>query len=375
MRLLDRYLLRELLIPLVFCLSAFLILWHAFDLISHLHDFQTRKLHAQDVLEYYLAGLPENLVFLMPFVLLLSLLYALTNHARHNELTAIRAAGVSLWRLSVPYFAVGLLFTAGYFALNELWAPYAADAAEEILNRRVADPGAEMISKGGLKNLGFENRRDGRIWQFGAYNPRTHEMTDLIVSSSLPDGARGELIAKRGVWSNNTWTFYNGREQIFQPASGLAPSDPFQEREKPEFSETPEEIKSEIKIKNRNILRSARSVELSISEILDYLHFHPKRTMPRPEQFWLYTQLQGRLAAPWTCLVVVLIALPFGAASGRRNVFVGVAGSIAICFAYFILLKVGLALGTGGYIPSWVAGWLPNVSFAATGLCLTLRAR
>jgi lipopolysaccharide export system permease protein len=226
-----------------------------------------------------------------------------------------------------------------------------------------------------LKNLGFENRRDGRIWQFGAYNPRTHEMTDLIVSSSLPDGARGELIAKRGVWSNNTWTFYNGREQIFQPASGVARSDPFQEREKPEFSETPEEIKSEIKIKNRNILHSARSVELPISEILDYLHFHPKRTMPRPEQFWLYTQLQGRLAAPWTCLVVVLIALPFGAASGRRNVFVGVAGSIAICFAYFILLKVGLALGTGGYIPSWVAGWLPNISFAATGLCLTLRAR
>jgi lipopolysaccharide export LptBFGC system permease protein LptF len=134
-------------------------------------------------------------------------------------------------------------------------------------------------------------------------------------------------------------------------------------------------VKSEIKIKNRNILHAARSVELPISEILDYLRFHPKRTMPRPEQFWLYTQLQGRLAAPWTCLVVVLIALPFGAASGRRNVFVGVAGSIAICFAYFILLKVGLALGTGGYVPSWVAGWLPNVSFAVTGLCLTLRAR
>src|SRR5260370_27702690 len=96
MRLLDRYLLRELLIPLVFCLSAFLILWHAFDLISHLHDFQTRKLHAQDVLEYYLAGLPENLFFLMPFVLLLSLLYALTIHARHNDITSTRVACVIL---------------------------------------------------------------------------------------------------------------------------------------------------------------------------------------------------------------------------------------------------------------------------------------
>src|SRR5260370_40657142 len=138
MRLLDRYLLRELLIPLVFCLSAFLVLWHPFELISPLPDFQTRKLHAQDVLEYYLAGLPENLVFLMPFVLLLSLLYALTNHARHNELTAIRAAGVSLWRLSLPYFAVGLLFTPRYFALHGLCAPYSPHAAGQNPNRPAA---------------------------------------------------------------------------------------------------------------------------------------------------------------------------------------------------------------------------------------------
>ena len=68
------------------------------------------------------------------------------------------------------------------------------------------------------------------------------------------------------------------------------------------------------------------------------------------------TQLQGRIAAPFTCLAVVLIALPFGARSGRHNVFVGVAGSIFICFAYFILQRVSFGLGVAGYLPPLAGG-------------------
>jgi lipopolysaccharide export system permease protein len=85
--------------------------------------------------------------------------------------------------------------------------------------------------------------------------------------------------------------------------------------------------------------------------------------------------LHGRLAAPWTCLVVVVIALPFAASSGRRNVYVGVASSIVICFAFVVLQQFGLALGTGGYCPSWVAAWTPNFVFGTGGLLATLRVR
>jgi lipopolysaccharide export system permease protein len=89
----------------------------------------------------------------------------------------------------------------------------------------------------------------------------------------------------------------------------------------------------------------------------------------------LATQLHGRIASAWTCLVVVLIAIPFGAPSGRRNVFVGVAASIFICFAYIILMRVGLTLGTAGHLPAWLAAWLPNVVFGTTGIVLTSRVR
>src|SRR5213078_3764207 len=103
MRLLDRYLLRELLIPLGYCLGGFLVFWIAFDLFSDLGAFQQEKLKPLEIGEYYLALLPKLLQDIVaPAALLLALLYALTNHARHQELTAMRAAGVSLWRSCVP---------------------------------------------------------------------------------------------------------------------------------------------------------------------------------------------------------------------------------------------------------------------------------
>jgi len=83
----------------------------------------------------------------------------------------------------------------------------------------------------------------------------------------------------------------------------------------------------------------------------------------------------GRLAAPWTCLVVVLIAIPFGAGSGRRNLFFGVAGSIFIVAGYLLTQKLSLAVGTAGYLPAWLAAWLPNLLFGATGIALTTRVR
>src|SRR6185436_7277234 len=139
MRLLDRYLLREFLTPFGYCLCGILLFWISFDLYSELSEFQRDRLHALDVVEYYLVLLPEMLVFpLLPVVLLLALLYALTNHARYNELTAMRAAGISLWRLSLPYGAIGLLLSLGAAVMNELWVSQSAEASRAILTRRVA---------------------------------------------------------------------------------------------------------------------------------------------------------------------------------------------------------------------------------------------
>ena len=115
MRLLDRYLLRELLLPLGYCLGFFLIVFIAFDLFKDVADFQKAALTPLDVAEYYLNKIPEFLVasYIMPMSLLLALLYALTTFSRHNELTAMRSAAIPLWRIAMPYFGVGFVCGCG----------------------------------------------------------------------------------------------------------------------------------------------------------------------------------------------------------------------------------------------------------------------
>ena len=106
MRLLDRYLLRELLVPLAYCLGGFLVFFIAFDLIFDINRFQEAMLRFMDVVEYYIVVLPEILAdMVIPISLLLASLYSLTNLSRHNELTAMRAAGVSLWFAEWLFFS------------------------------------------------------------------------------------------------------------------------------------------------------------------------------------------------------------------------------------------------------------------------------
>ena len=179
----DRYLLRELLVPLWYCLSGFLLLWVVSDLITELNSLQEKKLHLGDIAQYYLIKVPEFLVLVLPIALLLALLYALTNHARHNEITAIRAAGISLWRLSLPYFAVGLLLSLAVFWLNEYCVPQSADAAEQVRNSRLPAP-VDSPARDKVLNAGINNSRDGRDWVIGMYDVRTGEMQRPVVDAS-----------------------------------------------------------------------------------------------------------------------------------------------------------------------------------------------
>jgi lipopolysaccharide export system permease protein len=375
MRLLDRYLLRELLIPLGYCLSGLLLLLVSADLFRELGDFQKKNLVFHDIVEYYLITLPENVVLVLPIALLLALLYALSNHARHHEITAIRAAGVSLWRLALPYLGVGVGASLLLLALNELCVPDSDEAASRVLARhQPRQPGA--LPRNIVRNLGFTNARDSRKWQIGTYNSDTGEMLNPLVLWTQPDGSCLRIEAKRAVRRDGVWTFYDVSEHKDAAQTNTLPVPLLRANVLaiPELSERPEQIKSYIRIAPIMTAlpsRSAGKADVPILAILNYLRLEPAPAQPN----LLYTKLYGRLAAPWTCLVVVLIAIPFGAASGRRNVFVGVASSLLICFVYYFVLLMGLALGTTGWVAPWLAAWFPNLSFGLAGLWMTARVR
>ena len=123
MRLIDRYLIREWLFPFVYCLVGFMVLWIAFDLIAELDEFAEAKLSTGEIAQYYWITLPEHFFVVVPVSLLLSLMYAINQHARQNEFIAIRNAGVGMLRMSTPYLIVGALLSASLFCSNEYWLP------------------------------------------------------------------------------------------------------------------------------------------------------------------------------------------------------------------------------------------------------------
>jgi lipopolysaccharide export system permease protein len=368
-RLLDRYLLRELLVPLAYCLGGFLIFFIAFDLIFDINRFQEARLLFMDVAEYYVVTLPEILAdMVIPISLLLAALYSLTNLSRHNELTAMRAAGVSMWRLSLPFLGVGVVCGMVVFSLNELWVPKASDKAKDIMERR-NNPGQDRHWTGRLE---FQNDADKRHWNIARFNRVTSEMIAPSVTWDSPDGTNHQIFAQHGIYTNGLWRFYNLEkwERLTVESYGI-PIPSTNHMLDVALSETPDSIRTEIKVRALSPGEAAKGPQLSIRELLTYLRWHPHLELEKRSS--LLTQLQGRIAAPFTCLAVVLIALPFGARGGRRNVFVGVAGSIFICFAYFILQKISFGLGVGGYLPPVVAAWLPNVLFGGAGLALMTR--
>jgi len=374
MRLLDRYLLREFLVPLGYCLCGFLIFWIASELFSNLHQLQDKHLQALDIAEYYLFRIPEFLPIVLPVSLLLALLYALTNHARHNELTAIRAAGVSLWRLSLPYFAVGAAAALCLFALDEFCAPLTSELAAQVLDRHVQRP-VDAPDRDAVKKLDFQNARQARNWHIGIYHRKTGDMYSVLVIWRLPDGTWRQLIADRARWTNGVWTFY-GVTEIRQSDSpnGLPVRVQYAELAEPGFSETPDEIKSEISISERFAHQArTKGADLPLTDIANYLRLNPD--VKGALRSWLLTKFNGRFASPFTCVVVIVIGVPFAAASGRRNVFVGVAASITIFFVYFLLQQFGLAFGEVGRVPAWLAAWLPNLAFSLAGFWMMSRVR
>ena len=230
----------------------------------------------------------------------------------------------------------------------------------------------------GLTNLIvpiLTNDRSRGSWQMAAYNPITRELLDVRVTLPLAEGANRLTYAEAGRWVDRRWVFEHVTDAVWRSSTDTDPlttTEPLATLAMPELAESPEMLRSEVRI-NQLSQKVTRGAELSVAEIRNYRRLHPH--VPARLGTWLDTQFQARLAAPWTCLVVVLIAVPFGVPAGRRNLFYGVAGSLALAFGYFVLQQVGFALGLSGQVPPWLGAWLPNLAFSALGVGLLCRVR
>ena len=126
MRLMDRYILREYLTPVGYCLGTFTMFYVIWDLFANLGEIIEAKTPVLLIGRYYLCLVLPTLEFLAPASLLLATLYTLWHLTRNNELTAMRSSGVSLYRIMVPFLAVGMVFSIVTGVVKESIGPEAA---------------------------------------------------------------------------------------------------------------------------------------------------------------------------------------------------------------------------------------------------------
>jgi lipopolysaccharide export system permease protein len=361
MKLIDKYLLKTFLVPLFYCLAAFILVYVIFDLFDNLSDFIDGKTPMLQVARYYLVLLPSVLVFIVPISLLLAVLYSLSGLTKNNELTAMKSCGISLTRLMVPFISIGMLASVGVAVINETIGPNAAYWCKKFVSEQTKDdPDAVHLAE-----LAFHKESGNRFWYINKFDTRNYNMKKIEVIQMREDNTEDyKLLAGEGRWLDGYWLFMDIVMQNYdREGNPRGPPKFILTKEMIELNEKPVDFLSEVKppefMSSRELLRYLR-VNKNLSE--DTVN---RKTM----------DLHFRLAQPWTCLIVTLLGIPFGNQTGRKGALIGFVLSLLLFFGYYALINLGLYVGKEGYIPAWLAAWFPNIAFFVTGCVLVYRMR
>lgn len=356
MRILDKYLLREFGWPLLYCFDAFVMLWIVGDLFNHLEDFIEARARLGAVARFYLTIFPEMFVQILPVTLLLALLFCLANLARHNELTAMRAGGLSRTRLMAPLLAVGLAASLLVWWVNEQFVPGAQARAMALLDAMRGRP-----SKHVLVNFFHANPAAGFDLYAREFDPRAGLMQNPELHEQNPDGTpRRAVYAERAIWRDQRWWFSQADIHDFHQHPPLITR--AAETNFPVLTDSP-----------RRLALAAQSPrDLTTAELRRFIR--AKRRDHDLSRLAVYeVALHERFAFPWMCLIVVWIGIPLGMQIGRSGPLRSVGFALALVVAYYFFSQVARALGATGWLSPPVAAWSTHLLLLGLGAVLLRR--
>ena len=357
MRRLDRYVVRHFLQAYFYCIAGFISIWFIFDVSDNISTFLDQRISRVLILKYYLTQVPQILVVLLPVALLLALLFCLGRLSRSNEIVSMLTAGVSLPRLLAPLLIIGLLTTAVSTFLNYSLAPHGEYARKRLLE----DPASRRQLLGVTAQI-FRNRTDNRTWFIQQFFPGENKFNTVhIIQQDANDNIVKAYIATTVVYhpENHAWELRQTKIVRYDEVGNIVETIPYVDSLViTDWSETP----------FRLISANLRAEHLSVPELRDYLDYNSDfpGTLLAP----FSTHLQYRIALPWACAVVALIAASLGVGYSRRGVLSNVAAAILLVFAMNFSMHLFLALGEGARIPTWAAAWTPIAIFAVIGVVL-----
>jgi len=354
----DRYLVREYLAFMGIGLAVAATLFIVIDLLQTLNRYLRSKPPVLYIFEHFAYRVPVALHEGLPIVMLVATLFLFLTLNRHHELTALKAAGVSLYRVSAPILGLGLAVAVGAGLFQELALPLLNERGDEIDRVKIR---GEMPRHLQSRYRLWVRSGDSRFYRVELLHPGMNDMYGVtILEVDREFRLVDRLDARRAHWTGSGWELSDGAYREIG-ADGTVQTIP--------FGSTALDLKEQIE----DFLRIEKQVStMSFRELKDYI----RRLEAAGFQVRKYlVELYSKLSFPLVNLVMVLVAIPFSLQSPRGGRLVGIGLAVAIMAGYLVVHYVALAFARADLLPPLIAAWVANIVFAGIGVSLMLRAR
>jgi lipopolysaccharide export system permease protein len=370
--LLDRWLLNELIGPLVFGIAAFtavsLSVGVVFELVRRVAE---SGLPLTAALQVLLLRLPGFLVLSFPMATLMATLLAFSRLSGSSELTALRSVGVSTRRMVLPALMLALCMSVLTFVFNDVIVPRAnleaTNSLERALGKAISTEKGSNIMYSRFGRVATEGGERVKMLThiFYARNFLRGEMKDVTLLDFSRLGQRQMLTADSARWNEqlSLWQFRNGRIINVDEATGSTTSARFDRYNYP-LSRDPLEVAKLPTDPSVMTVGQARTAERL-----------QRRAGNAKEARRLRVRIQEKFAFPAICLVFGLIGSSIGVRPhSRTSRSQGFGISVLLIFGYYLMSFIFSSLGITGTLTPFLAAWLPVFIGLAGGMVLLRQA-
>ncbi|MEW6730774.1 MAG: LptF/LptG family permease [Acidobacteriota bacterium] len=361
-RLIDRMIVLELGRYFFIVLTGITTVFIVFTLFELAENIVENKISSGVVASYLFFLLPQVLHYATPFAVLVSVLVTFGLFGKTSELIALNTSGQSLYRLALPALLYSIITGACLFTSQEYLLPF-ANRRQEYL-RYLIKGGQLPAQTFYQKDRKWFAGQGNRIIHFQNFDRDRNRIVDMAIyeldeqSTSLVR----RISARLARWDAQTheWILQGVFLRTFEGAQVKTAEYIKQMRlalpEQPDYFK--QQVPESSKMSMTQLFTQIEQLQMSGIDVLD-----------------LRIALQTKVANPLTCLVMVLMGLPFALTVGKRGALAGVGVSIFIAIIFWGVLELFGQLGRYELLPPLLSAWGPNLLFSASGLYLLFTAR
>jgi LPS export ABC transporter permease LptG len=363
-RILDEYVIRQFLGTFLMVLCGFVLLMLVFTFFELVGDIIQHHIALTTVGLYLVNLAPSMLYTITPLAVLIAVLVTFGVLNRNSEIIAMKATGISLYRLVIPILLIAATLAVSLFLFDEFYLPQANRRQEQLRNVIKKRPAQTVLRPEQTWIFGQPRAGEaGRIFYYQFFDRYRGEFANLSVFEFDPStfALSRRIFANRVYWDadSNGWVFENGWVREFQ---GENQKD-FREFTTTNFNEIHEEPGYFSK-------ESLQSQEMNFGQLDRYIRDLRQSGF---DTMRLRVALWHKLAYPLIAVVMAMLAIPFAMSMGRRGSLTGIAVAIGVALAYWVVDGLFGAMGNVNYLPAPLAAWSSDILFALTGGYLLLR--